>query len=57
MKLVEDVIPITTVATPEEIIEWAAARRAVLTDLLEHAQLDLPAGEVDILTVAERRAA
>jgi hypothetical protein len=41
MKLVEDVIPITRVATRKEIIEWKAARRAVLTELLEHEQLVL----------------
>ena len=39
MKLVEDVIPITTVATREEIIDWAG-RSAVLTDCSRTRQLD-----------------
>ena len=43
MKLVEDVITITTVATREEIAAWAAERRAALAELLarEPRQLDL----------------
>jgi hypothetical protein len=49
MKLVEEVIPITTLATREEIIAWTAARRAVLTELL--------AGEQLVLADVERRAA
>ena len=49
MKLVEDVLPVTTVATREEIVEWTAARRSVLIELLEQGQLAL----VDV----ERRAA
>lgn len=49
MKLVEDVIPITTVTTREEIAAWVADRRRVLTELLEHEQL--------VLDAVERRAA
>jgi hypothetical protein len=32
-------------ATHEEIAAWTAERRAVLTELLEHAQRDLADGE------------
>ncbi len=34
MRLVEDAVPITTLATREEIAAWVAERRAVLTELL-----------------------
>lgn len=49
MKLVEDVIPITTVATREEIAAWVVERRDVLTELL--------AGEQLVLADVERQAA
>jgi hypothetical protein len=40
MKLVEDVIPITTVTTREEIAAWTEERRAILTELVELADLE-----------------
>jgi hypothetical protein len=42
MKLVEDVSPITTVNTREEIAAWVAEREAVLAPLVEAEGLGAP---------------
>jgi hypothetical protein len=53
MKLVEDVIPITTVTTREEIAAWTEERRAILTELVELA--DLRGGRHEFCSHQSRR--